>query len=394
VPCQTIALQVVTLLAPQFDGTRILSLPGAAGLPDLPEGAGACYNRPGSQEGRQAMIIILKSGATDAHIEELSDILKARGLGVHLSRGAETTIVGAIGALDEEKAALAEQLVSLSYVERVVPISKPYKVVGRAFRPEGTVLEVRGVKIGGERLCVMAGPCTVESPEMLFETACHVREQGAHVLRGGAFKPSTSPYSFHGMGEEGLKLLAEARERTGLPIITEVMDTRDVELVSRYADILQVGTRNMTNFSLLREIGSSRMPVMLKRGWASTIEEWLQAAEYIASRGNYDIILCERGIRTFETYTRNTFDINAIPAVKELSHLPVIADPAHGTGKWNLVNAVARGAVAAGADGVMVEVHPHPEKALKDGNQSLKFDSFTELMRALAPIAGAVGRSL
>jgi len=340
------------------------------------------------------MIIILKPNVTDAHIEELSDILKVRGLGVHVSRGVETTIVGAIGAVDEEKAALAEQFTALTYVDRVVPISKPYKVVGRAFRPEGTVLDVRGVKIGGDRLCVMAGPCTVESPQMLFDTARVVQEAGAHVLRGGAFKPSTSPYSFHGMGEEGLRLLAEAREQTGLPIITEVMDTRDVELVCRYADILQVGTRNMTNFSLLREIGDCRTPVMLKRGWASTIEEWLQAAEYIAARGNYQIILCERGIRTFETYTRNTFDINAIPAVKELSHLPIIADPAHGTGKRDLVNAVARGAVAAGADGVMVEVHPAPEKALKDGGQSLRFEGFVQLMRDLAPIAQAVGRSL
>lgn len=340
------------------------------------------------------MIIILNSRATDAHIDELTEMLKARGLGVHLSRGVETTILGAIGALDEEKAALAEQFAALDYVERVVPISKPYKVVGRQFRPEGTVLDIRGVKIGGGTLCVMAGPCTVESPQMLFDTARFVKEHGAHILRGGAFKPSTSPYSFHGMGEEGLRLLSEAREQTGLPIITEVMDTRDVELVSRYADILQVGTRNMANFSLLREIGSSKKAVMLKRGWASTIEEWLQAAEYIASRGNYDIILCERGIRTFETYTRNTFDINAIPAVKELSHLPLIADPAHGTGRWNLVNPVARGAVAAGADGIMVEVHPTPEKALKDGGQSLKFDNFADLMRDLAPVAAAVGRTL
>lgn len=340
------------------------------------------------------MIIILKPGVTEAHIEELTDILKARGLGVHLSRGVETTIVGAIGALDEEKSELAEQFTAFSYVERVVPISKPYKVVGRAFRPEGTVLDIRGVQIGGEKLCVMAGPCTVETPQMLFETARFVKERGAHILRGGAFKPSTSPYSFHGMGEEGLRLLSEARDQTGLPIITEVMDTRDVEMVSNYADILQIGTRNMTNYSLLKEIGQSRTPVMLKRGWASTIEEWMQAAEYIASRGNYNIILCERGIRTFETYTRNTFDLNAIPAVKELSHLPIIADPAHGTGRWNLVNAVARGALAAGADGLMIEVHPTPAKALKDGGQSLTFDNFADLMHDITPIATAVKRTL
>ncbi len=340
------------------------------------------------------MIIILNPGATEAQLGELTADLEARGYGIHLSKGVERTIVGVIGTPERDKEDLIAQFESLSYVERVIPILKPYKLVDRAFKPEGTVLNVRGVEIGGRRLCVMAGPCTVESPEMLFETARFVKEQGAHILRGGAFKPSTSPYSFHGMGEAGLKLLAEAREMTGMPIITEVMDTRDVELVCRYTDILQVGTRNMTNFSLLREIGDTRVPVMLKRGWASKIEEWLQAAEYIASRGNYQIILCERGIRTFETYTRNTFDLNAIPAIKELSHLPVIADPAHGTGKWSLVNAVARGAVAAGADGVMIEVHPSPEKALKDGSQSLKFEVFAQMMRELAPIAGAVGRSL
>lgn len=339
------------------------------------------------------MIIILSPGATEEHLAEVSAILQSRGLGIHLSRGVETTIVGAIGALDEDKAAMASQLTALAFVDRVVPISKPYKVVGRPFKPEGTVIEVRGVPIGGARLCVMAGPCTIESEEMMLATARHVKAHGAHVLRGGAFKPSTSPYSFHGMGAEGLKLLAEARDETGMPVITEVMDPRDVELVSNYADILQIGTRNMTNFTLLREVGECRVPVMLKRGWASTLEEWLQAAEYIAARGNYQVILCERGIRTFETFTRNTFDLSAIPAIKDLSHLPIIADPAHGTGKWNLVAAVARGAVAAGADGVMVEVHPTPERALKDGGQSLTFASFTDMMERLRPVAEAVGRA-
>ncbi len=338
------------------------------------------------------MIIVLSPHVTESEVEEVSDILRSRGLGVHLSRGTETTIIGAIGALDEEKAELASQLMALPYVDRVVPISKPYKVVGKAFRPEGTVLQVRGVPIGGKRICIMAGPCTVESRDMLIATATHVKAHGAHVLRGGAFKPSTSPYSFHGLGEDGLKLLAEARDVTGLPVITEVMDPRDVELVAAYADILQIGTRNMTNFNLLREVGETRMPVMLKRGWASTLEEWLQAAEYIASRGNYQIILCERGIRTFETYTRNTFDINAIPAVKELSHLPIIADPAHGTGRRSLVPAIACAAVAAGADGVMVEVHPSPEKALKDGAQSLTFACFERMMQSLRPVAQALGR--
>ncbi|GIV18404.1 MAG: 3-deoxy-7-phosphoheptulonate synthase [Armatimonadota bacterium] len=340
------------------------------------------------------MIIVLTPQATEKDLEELTDNLKSRGFGVHVSRGVERTIVGCIGVLDTEKADLSEQLQALPYVERVVIISKPYKLVGRAFRPEGTVIEVRGVPIGGDRLTVMAGPCTIESEEQLMQTARFVKEAGAHILRGGAYKPSTSPYSFQGMGEEGLKLLAVAREETGLPIVTEVMDTRDVELVARYTDIFQVGTRNMTNFALLKEIGNTHMPVLLKRGWASLIEEWMQAAEYIASRGNYNIILCERGIRTFETYTRNTFDINAIPVAKELSHLPVIADPSHGTGKASLVPAVAAAAIAAGADGIIVEVHPYPERALKDGPQSLRFEAFAQMMERLRAIALAVGRSI
>ncbi|MGQ9486420.1 MAG: 3-deoxy-7-phosphoheptulonate synthase [Armatimonadota bacterium] len=340
------------------------------------------------------MIIVLTPQATERDIDELTENLKARGFGVHTSRGVERTIVGCIGVMDTEKADLSEQLQALPYVERVVIISKPYKLVGRDFRPEGTKIQVRGVEIGGDRLTIMAGPCTIESEEQLMQTARFVKKMGAHILRGGAYKPSTSPYSFHGMGEEGLKLLAAAREETGMPIVTEVMDTRDVELVARYADILQVGTRNMTNFSLLKEIGNTRVPVLLKRGWASLIEEWMQAAEYIASRGNYNIILCERGIRTFETYTRNTFDINAIPVAKDLSHLPVIADPSHGTGKASLVPAVAAAAIAAGADGIIVEVHPQPERALKDGPQSLRFEAFEEMMKRLQQLAPAVGRSI
>lgn len=340
------------------------------------------------------MIIILEPGATPEQRDALTADLKTRGYGVHLSTGVERTIVGVIGTPERDKEELIEQFESLPYVERVVPILKPYKLVGKPFKPEGTVITVRGVQIGGGTLCVMAGPCTVESPEMLFETADFVKAAGAHVLRGGAFKPSTSPYSFHGLGEAGLKLLAEARDRTGMPIITEVMDTRDVEMVGKYTDIYQIGTRNMTNFSLLRELGLARKPVMLKRGWASTIEEWLQAAEYIASQGNYEIILCERGIRTFETYTRNTFDINAIPSIKELSHLPIFADPSHATGKRSLVNAVSLGAVAAGADGLIIETHPNPEKAIKDGPQSLSFPQFEQLLADLAPIAQAVGKTL
>lgn len=338
------------------------------------------------------MIIILAPSATDADVDELVGNLKERGYGIHLSRGVEKTIVGVIGAHDDAKPMIAEQLSTLDYIERVVPILKPYKVVGREFHPDKTIIKVRGVDIGAQKIVLMAGPCSVETEEQTLEVAKAVKAAGASILRGGAFKPSTSPYSFHGLGEEALKILATAREATGMPIVTEVMDTRDVELVAKYADILQVGTRNMTNFSLLQEVGVAKMPVMLKRGMSSTIEEWLQAAEYIANRGNYEIILCERGIRTFETYTRNTFDVASIPAVLGLSHLPIFADPSHGTGKRQLVSPVAKAAVAAGADGLMIEVHPHPDKALKDGAQSLTPDHFSSLMGELSAIARAVGR--
>ncbi len=340
------------------------------------------------------MIIVLQPETTEQEQKTLLAELEARGYGVHLSRGVERTIIGVIGAPDRDKEGLVEHFEALSYVEKVVPILKPYKLVGKPFKPEGTVIDVKGVKIGGGSLCVIAGPCTIESEKMLTETAQFVKRAGAHILRGGAYKPSTSPYSFHGMGETGLKLLKEAGEAVQMPVITEVMDTRDVELVGNYTDIFQIGTRNMTNFCLLREVGKARKPVMLKRGWASTIEEWLQAAEYIADQGNYEIILCERGIRTFETYTRNTFDINAIPAVKELSHLPIFADPSHATGKRSLVSAVTLGAVATGADGVIIETHPNPEQALKDGPQSLTFSQFERLMEAIEPVANAVGRKL
>lgn len=338
------------------------------------------------------MIIIVSPSATDNDIEELVTNLKDRGYGIHVSRGVEKTIIGAIGALDEDKLLIAEQLSSLAYVERVVPILKPYKVVSREFHPDKTIIRVGGVDIGGQKLVVMAGPCSVETEEQTLEVANAVKAAGATILRGGAFKPSTSPYSFHGLGEDALKMLATAREATGLPVVTEVMDPRDIELVAKYADILQVGTRNMANFSLLQEIGNIKKPVMLKRGMSSTIEEWLQAAEYIANQGNYNIILCERGIRTFETMTRNTFDISAIPAVTLLSHLPIVADPSHGTGRVQFVAPVSKAAIAAGADGLMIEVHPHPEKALKDGPQSLTPVDFTKLMEELAPVARAVGR--
>ena len=338
------------------------------------------------------MIIILSPHAAGSDLDELVTNLKDRGYGVHVSKGVEKTIVGVIGAHDDDKLLIAEQLSSLAYVERVVPILKPYKVVSREFRPDKTIVKVRGVDIGGQKIVVIAGPCAVESEEQTMEVARAVKAAGASILRGGAFKPSTSPYSFHGLGEDALKILAAARDATGMPIITEVMDTRDVDLVVRYADILQVGTRNMTNFALLQEVGTAKMPVMLKRGMSSTIEEWLQAAEYIANRGNYEIILCERGLRTFETYTRNTFDVSAIPAVLELSHLPIIADPSHGTGRFQLVTPVAKAAVAAGADGLMIEAHPHPEKALKDGAQSLTPANFDQMMKETAAVARAVGR--
>ena len=340
------------------------------------------------------MIIILSSEATDRDIDDVVGSLKERGYGIHLSRGVEKTIVGAIGAPEEDKLLLIQQMEALPFVERVVPILKPYKIVGREFHPDKTVIKVRDVEIGGEQVVVMAGPCCVEDEGQMLETARACREAGAQILRGGAFKPSTSPYSFHGLGEDGLKILDAARAETGMPIITEVMDTRDVEMVLEYADILQVGTRNMANFALLKEIGVAGKPVMLKRGMSATVEEWLQAAEYIASRGNYDIILCERGIRTFETITRNTFDVNAIPAVAELSHLPIVADPSHGTGRWQLVSAVSKAAVAAGADGLMIEVHPKPEDALSDGAQSLKPDNFEALMKDLKAVALAVGRKI
>jgi 3-deoxy-7-phosphoheptulonate synthase len=340
------------------------------------------------------MVIILAPGATERNREDVVENLKGRGYGVHVSVGSEKTIIGIIGIGPEEKAAVADQFEALPFVERCVPISRPYKLVDKSFRPEGTKITVRDVVIGGEAAVVMAGPCTVESEQQLMESARAVRAAGAHILRGGAYKPSTSPYSFHGHGVEALKILAAAREETGMPVITEVMDVRDVETVCEYADILQIGTRNAQNYNLLREVGKTRTPVMLKRGMSARIEEWLQAAEYIADQGNYQIILCERGIRTFETYTRNTFDINAIPALKELTHLPVIADPSHGTGKASLVSAVTLAAFAAGADGAIIEVHPHPERALKDGAQSLNPAAFTELMGKIAQIAPVVGRKL
>ena len=337
------------------------------------------------------MIIIMKQSATGAQIVNVTARIEQLGCRTHLSEGEEHTIIGVIGngrPLDRE------QIERMAGVERTVPILRPFKLASRQFHPQDTVVTVNGVPIGGRQVVVMAGPCAIESRDQLLETARAVKEAGALILRGGAFKPRTSPYSFQGLGEEGLRLLAEAREETGLPAVTEVMDPQMVPLVTGYADILQVGARNMQNYALLHAIGETQWPVLLKRGMMSTIEELLMAAEYILSHGNGHVILCERGIRTFEPYTRNTLDISAVPLLKQLSHLPVVVDPSHGTGKWELVEPVSRAAVAAGADGLIIEVHPHPDEALSDGAQSLKPARFTTLMQSLRPVAEAVGRVL
>ena len=337
------------------------------------------------------MIVILKQDATRAQMNNVIARIEQMGCGVEVSQGEERTIVGILG---DGRCVDSEQIERMAGVERTVPIVRPFKRASRDFHPADTILKLNGVSIGGQQLVLMAGPCAVESREQLLETAHAVKEAGAQVLRGGAYKPRTSPYSFQGMGEKGLRLLAEAREETGLLIVTEAIDPHLVPLVSTYADILQIGARNMHNYALLHAVGEAQRPVLLKRGLMSTIEEMLMAAEYILSHGNNRIMLCERGIRTFETYTRNTMDINAVPLLKQLSHLPVLADPSHATGKWELVAPVARAAVAAGADGLIIEVHPRPEEAVSDGAQSLKPSRFAELVGSLRPVAEAVGRTL
>jgi len=336
------------------------------------------------------MIIVMRKDATEKDIEYVVKRIEKLGLKAMVSKGIERTIVGVIGP--EDKISM-QPLEVFPGVEKVMPVLAPYKLVSRDFHPQSSIVEVgKGVKIGGEEIIVMAGPCAIENMEQIRETAYRVKQAGAKILRGGAYKPRTSPYSFQGLGLEGLKMLKEVAEEVGLPTITEVMDTRDVELVSKYSDILQIGTRNMQNFSLLKEVGQTNKPVLLKRGLSATIKEWLMAAEYIASGGNTNIILCERGIRTFETYTRNTLDLSAVASVKQLSHLPVIVDPSHGTGKYNLVLPMSLAAVACGADGLMIEVHPRPQEALSDGSQSLIPDKFQELMEKVKKVAEAVGR--
>jgi 3-deoxy-7-phosphoheptulonate synthase len=337
------------------------------------------------------MIIVLRPDATEKELDHIVKKLKGLGLQAHISRGTERTIIGAIG---DETSLRSLPLEAIPGVEKVHPILKPYKLASREFRKENTVITVGHEVIGGRKIVVMAGPCAVENRTLLIETAKAIKDAGAGFIRGGAFKPRTSPYSFQGLGEEGLEILADARERTGLPVVTEVMDPRDMEAVGKCADILQIGARNMQNFRLLKEVGSYHKPVVLKRGISATIKEWLMSAEYIMAGGNHQVILCERGIRTYETATRNTLDLSAIPVLKQLTHLPVIVDPSHAVGKWDLVAPMAKAAVAAGADGLIIEVHPNPEEALSDGEQSLKPKMFKQLMDELRPIALAVGREI
>ena len=356
------------------------------------------------------MIVVMQQHCSDETIENVLTFLKNHGLSGHPSQGVERTIIGVLGAIGPSgtrtsvggiNPSIHGALECLPGVEQVIIVTKPYKLASREFHPENTVIEVAApcvadgvARIGDSAVALMAGPCTVESEKQLMTTAEAVRKEGAVILRGGAFKPSTSPYGFRGMGEEGLKLLAKAREEFGMAVITEVMTPSDVELVSEYADILQIGTRNMQNYMLLDEVGRSEKPVMLKRGMSATIEEWLLAAEYVLSQGNPNVILCERGIRTFEKATRNTMDISAIPLIKKLSHLPIISDPSQGTGRRDLVSPMSLASIVAGADGLLIEVHPNPDEALKDGPQSLTLPQFQSLVPQIKAVTQAIGRSL
>ncbi len=337
------------------------------------------------------MMIVMRADATQEEVSQVLNKVESMGLKVHLSRGEERVIIGAIG---DGRVVDRDQFQILAGVDRIVPISRPFKVASREFSPENTTFPLDGVSIGGKGIVIIAGPCSVESLQQTLEIAHAVKEAGANVLRGGAYKPRTSPYAFQGLGEQGLEILAQARDETGLPFVTEVMSIDQVDVVANYADVMQIGARNMQNFPLLNAAGASHKPVLLKRGMSATVEELLMAAEYVLSNGNRRVILCERGIRTFETSTRNTTDINAIPVIKSLSHLPVILDPSHATGNWEYVTAIARAGIAAGADGLIVEVHLHPELALSDGGQSLKPERFASLVRQVKAIAEAIGRDL
>lgn len=339
------------------------------------------------------MIVVMKNKAEEEAVKKVEKRIEELGYRAHTIQGTNKTVIGIVGDLNRRE--LVESLGGYVEIEKMVPIQEPYKLVGRTFKDTATEIKLADdLIIGGKKVVIMAGPCSIEGEEQIMETAREVKKAGARILRGGAFKPRTSPYSFQGLGEEGLKLLKKAADETGLKVITEVMDPRDVELVGSYTDIFQVGARNMQNFYLLKELGKVSLPVMLKRGLSASYNEFLMAAEYIMSEGNYNVILCERGIRTFEDYTRNTLDLVSIPVLKSLSHLPVVIDPSHGTGDWRLVGPAAKGAVAMGADGLTIEVHPEPAKALSDGQQSLKPAKFESLLQELESIAEVSGREL
>lgn len=339
------------------------------------------------------MIIVMKNGLQEETIQKVVERLRENGYQIHQSRGVEKVLLGAVGG--EKSDYLKSALETMDGVEKVVSILAPYKLASREFKQENTIIKVGNLSLGGEQIQVMAGPCAVESREQLLEIAAIVQENGVRILRGGAYKPRTSPYAFQGLEEKGLQYLAEAREKTGLYIVTEVMDTRKVELVAEYADILQIGARNMQNFPLLMEVAKHNKPVLLKRGLSSTIEEWIMAAEYIMLHGNHQVMLCERGIRSFDsTYSRNVLDLSAVPILKKLTHLPVIVDPSHGTGKWHLVAPLARAGVAVGADGLIIEIHNHPEKAVCDGPQCLKPQNFRNLLQEIKQIATVMGRTI
>ncbi|MGD0037039.1 MAG: 3-deoxy-7-phosphoheptulonate synthase [Bacteroidota bacterium] len=337
------------------------------------------------------MIIVLETGTTEKQIEEIIRVLHDHGFDIHRSTGVQHTVLGAIGVHPEFD---HRQIELLDGVAEVVRVTEPFKLASRAFKREGSVFDIGGVKIGGPEVIVMAGPCSVETEEQIFKIAKYVKNSGAKILRGGAFKPRTSPYSFQGLGEDGLKLLRSAADEYKLKVITEAMDKSQIDLVEKYADILQIGARNMQNYMFLKDLGKASKPIMLKRGIAATIEEWLMSAEYILAGGNEKVILCERGIRTFEPATRNTMDISAIPVIKKKSHLPIIADPSHGVGIRDKVIAMARASIAAGADGIIVEVHHNPDHALSDGAQSLYPDQFAQMMKEVRMIAQAINRNI
>jgi 3-deoxy-7-phosphoheptulonate synthase len=341
------------------------------------------------RNGGNLLIVVMESGCSEEEIEQIKTYIESKpGFTAHLSPGTERTIIGVIGPSSPD---FRNKLEQMPGVNEVVPISKPYKLAGRDMHPEDTIIQVGDVLFGGNEMVVIAGPCSIESENQLMSTAVSVKKSGARVLRGGAFKPRSSPYAFRGLGVEGLKLLYKAGKETGLPVCTEVMTSEDVDVVAEYADIVQIGARNIQNFMLLDTVGKIKKPVLLKRGFATTYEEWLLSAEYIMAGGNPNVILCERGVRTFETYTRNILDVAAVPSIKRLSHLPIIVDPSHGTGRWHLVPPMALSSVAAGTHGLIIEVHPNPDRALSDGPQSLTLENFDKMMHSVRIVASAVG---